>query len=51
MCLAMTIQALPDVVLNEFYVNVAFIDFVRAWHYRFCVGEAFIDSVLCSPLL
>jgi hypothetical protein len=41
---AMAIRALSDVVLNEFYVNVAFIDFVRMWHYRFCVGEAFIES-------
>jgi hypothetical protein len=48
---AMAIRALPDVVLNEFYVNVPFIDFVRARNYRFRVGEAFIDSVLCSPLL
>jgi hypothetical protein len=49
---AVAIRALPDVVLNEFYVNVAFIDFVRAWNYRFCVGEAFIDScVVLSSLV
>lgn len=49
---AMAIRALSDVVLNEFYVNVAFIDLVKVWYYRLCVDEAFIDScVVFSSLV